>query len=65
MNVKMIRPGSAWEIRNDHLRVHLEKEGLNLRIEDLAAGKILGFGKESYLLALRALDGLAKKDGKR
>ena len=34
-------------------------------IEDLAAGKILGFGKESYLLAVRALDGLAKKDGKR
>ncbi|MBN1825899.1 MAG: 3-dehydroquinate dehydratase [Candidatus Eisenbacteria bacterium] len=31
-------------------------------IEDLVVGKILGFGGESYLLAVRALDALAKKD---
>jgi 3-dehydroquinate dehydratase-2 len=33
-------------------------------IEDLVAGKILGFGKESYLLAVRAIDALAKRRSK-
>ncbi|MBM3320974.1 MAG: 3-dehydroquinate dehydratase [Candidatus Eisenbacteria bacterium] len=34
-------------------------------IEDLVAGKILGFGKESYLLALRAIDALHRRKTKR
>ncbi len=31
-------------------------------IEDLVVGKVLGFGKESYLLALRAIDALLRRN---
>jgi 3-dehydroquinate dehydratase-2 len=31
-------------------------------IEDLVVGKILGFGKESYLLAVRAIDALHRRN---
>ncbi|MFH1679646.1 MAG: type II 3-dehydroquinate dehydratase [Candidatus Eisenbacteria bacterium] len=34
-------------------------------IEDLVAGKILGFGKDSYLLAVRAIDALRAKKTER
>ena len=31
-------------------------------LEDIVAGKILGFGKESYLLAVRAIDALNRRN---
>ncbi len=34
-------------------------------IEDLVVGKILGFGKQSYLLAVRAIDDLHRKQQER
>lgn len=55
------------ELRIPVIEVHLSnvyaRESFRRRsvVEDLVAGKILGFGKESYLLAVRAIDALRKR----